>query len=304
MTSATRVRSSYRAFAVTVAKRRMLGPNFTRITLSGDDLYLCGDTCLDQRVKLIFPPSQMLDQINDRLSDPNFDWHAWWLQMDNHERPPMRTYTARAVWQDLSEVDIDFACHGPKGPASRFALTAVAGDRLVLVGPDRTVPESAEHGIAWRPGEATEVILAGDETAVPAICGIIESLPNHIVGRAFLEVVSADDIQQVDTASQVQLTWLPRGGQAVGSRLVEAVYSWAGNGRRASAVDSYKQLSAPKDSDLWDEADAGTAGLPYVWLAGEAGVITGLRKGLAHRIGAKGTLSFMGYWKSGRAAQS
>ena len=32
---------------------------------------------------------------------------------------------------------------------------------------------------------------------------------------------------------------------------------------------------------MWDQADAGTAGLPYVWLAGEVGVITALRKGFA-----------------------
>lgn len=302
MTSATRPRNSYRAFAVTVAHRIELGPTFRRVTLSGDDLQLCGDTCLDQRVKLIFTPARLLEQLGDRFADPTFDWYAWWLQLGDDQRPPMRTYTARAVRQDRGEVDIDFACHGHHGPASRFALTAEAGDRLVLVGPDRNVPQSADHGITWRPGDATQVLLAGDETAVPAICGIIESLPAHIGGSAFLEVPSMQDIQQVSTASQVRVTWLPRGGQAVGSRLVAAVHSWAGKELHGAAVDARRPLSEQVDSLLWDEADAGTAGAPYVWLAGEAGVMTGLRKSLAPRTGT-GKASFMGYWKSGRAAR-
>ena len=303
MTFATRQRSSYRAFAVTVAERAALSPNFTRLTLTGDDLDLCGDTCLDQRLRLIFAPAQMVEQVTSRF-DPDFDWYGWWLQLAQDDRPPMRTFTARAVRQHLREVDIDFACHGHQGPASRFALTARTGDRLLLVGPDRDAPRSTAHGVTWRPGNATEVLLAGDETAVPAICGILESLPAHVGGNAFLEVVDSGDIQPVNTASQVQVTWLPRAGRAVGSRLTDAVHSWADMGLRCGVVDPYQPPSKPVENLIRHEADAGTPGMPYVWLAGEAAVIASLRRYLADRVGPnKRTLSFMGYWKLGRAAQ-
>ena len=301
MTAATRERSSYRAFAVAVSRRAELSPTFTRITLSGTDLDRCGNTCLDQRVKLVFASAELVDEVGGRLADPHFDWYAWWLRLDEDERPPMRTYTARAVRQDRREVDIDFACHGTNGPASRFASSAVVGDRLLLVGPDRDVPQSVEHGLAWRPGEATEVLLAGDETAVPAICGILESLPARVGGVAFLEVPDAGDIQPIRTASGVRVTWLPRRQGAVGSRLIGAVHGWAEQRLHSAAAECSEPRPQVPDGPLWDEADAGTAGVPYVWLAGEGGVITGLRKHLGHRIGAdRRTASYMGYWRSGR----
>ena len=302
MTAATRERSSYRAFAVAVARRAALGPSFTRLTLSGSDLDRCGNTCLDQRVKLVFASPELLEQVDGRLGDPLFDWYAWWLQLSEAERPPMRTYTARAVRQDRREMDIVFACHGTNGPASRFALSARPGDRLLLVGPDRDVPQSAEHGVAWRPGKATEVLLAGDETAVPAICGILESLPAQVGGAAFLEVPEPADVQPISTASQVQVSWLPRRGGAVGSRLSGAVQSWAEQRLGRSPSGSAARLPQVSDGPLWHEADLGTADLPYLWLAGEAGVVSALRRSLGQRIGGnRRTASFMGYWKSGQA---
>ncbi|MCW2804824.1 MAG: hypothetical protein QOF52_2964 [Propionibacteriaceae bacterium] len=303
MTSTTRSRSSYRPFAVTVTKRTVLGPHFIRITLTGDDLDRCGDTCLDQRLKLIFAGPELVAQFDRGSADPDFDWYAWWLQLDAEQRPPMRTYTARSVRQDLRQVDIDFACHGANGPASRFALTAVAGDRLIMVGPDRDVPQSVEQGITWRPGAATEVMLAGDETAVPAICSILESLPAGVAGHAFLEVVDRADIQPITTASGVVVRWLPRHRQPIGSRLAEAVYDWSGS-RASQSVDTlHPSTQLPEGSLLWEEADAGSSDGPYVWLAGEAGAINGLRRHLASDVALdKIRMSFMGYWKMGRAA--
>jgi NADPH-dependent ferric siderophore reductase len=88
----------------------------------------------------------------------------------------------------------------------------------------------------------------------------------------------------------------------VGSRLVGAVHSWAEQRLDSAQVGSPDPLPPAPDGPLWDESDAGTAGAPYVWLAGEGGVITGLRRHLVHRIGTnRRTASYMGYWKSGRA---
>ena len=45
----------------------------------------------------------------------------------------------------------------------------------------------------WRPGAARTLLLAGDETATPAICAILESLPADARGAAFLEVIIDPD---------------------------------------------------------------------------------------------------------------
>src|SRR5690606_41506855 len=62
-----------------------------------------------------------------RRDDP--DWYAAWRALPEEERNPMRTYTVRTVRQNLREVDVDVVMHGDAGPASRWALSAAAGDR-------------------------------------------------------------------------------------------------------------------------------------------------------------------------------
>jgi iron complex transport system ATP-binding protein len=51
---------------------------------------------------------------------------------------------------------------------------------------------------------------------------------------------------------------------------------------------------------------AAAAGVPaYVWLAGEAGVVTGLRRYLLREAGFdRRSVAFMGYWRQGRGAAS
>jgi NADPH-dependent ferric siderophore reductase len=62
---------------------------------------------------------------------------------------------------------------------------------------------------------------------------------------------------------------------------------------------------APADDDagdlLWDvPVDASGAGL-YAWLAGEAGVVTGLRRSLVGLGVDRRSVAFMGYWRAGRS---
>lgn len=300
--TAPRSRSTYRPFAVEVARAERLSPHFVRVTFRGDDLNECADVLLDQRIKLVFADAEQIAALSDRLAEDGFDWYAWWLDLPDDTRPPMRTYTIRAVRPERREVDIDFVAHGLTGPASRFAHAARPGDRLVLIGPDRTVPEAWEQGLAWRPGEATEVLLAGDETAVPALSNIVESLPPDVTGHAFLEVPAADDILDVRTDSDVTLTWLARGeDQPPGTLLHDTVAEWVA-ARGAAAADGSDADDPVLVGDLvWEEA-SGTGEL-FVWLAGESSAITRLRRHLVNEAGLdKRSMAFMGYWKIGRAA--
>ena len=69
-------------------------------------------------------------------------------------------------------------------------------------------------------GRAPACSLAGDETAVPAICAIVESLPAGQRARVLLEVPTADDVLNVAAPAGVRISWLPRrsDGDAGGAR--------------------------------------------------------------------------------------
>ncbi len=66
---------------------------------------------------------------------------------------------------------MDFAVHNPPGPAAAWALDCLAGDRITALGP----AEAENAGIDFRPPPDTDwILLAGDESALPAISGILE----------------------------------------------------------------------------------------------------------------------------------
>lgn len=215
-------RSAYRPFAVTLTRRTRLSDNFFRLTFTGPELAEFADTCLDQRIKLVFGTDAQLDEA--AAAD---DWATWWREQPNESRPTMRTYTARYVRRDAREVDVDFVTHGSEGPASRFALTAEPGDRLVIVGAYADHPEADTQGLAWRRDGSPSVLLVGDETAQPAIANILRSLPAHVSGAAFVEVPSPGDAMEMDTTAEVAVTYLPRSASDErGALLTSAVFAW------------------------------------------------------------------------------
>ncbi|MCR2351131.1 siderophore-interacting protein, partial [Salmonella enterica] len=87
------------------------------------------------------------------------------------------------------------------GPATEWGAGAKLGDRMLLLGPNKALNDASYGGIEFRPGNATRVLLVGDETAAPAICSILEALPSTVTGDAFIEVPEAGDILGTTTAS-------------------------------------------------------------------------------------------------------
>ncbi|MFH5822615.1 siderophore-interacting protein [Georgenia sp. AZ-5] len=315
-------RPAYRPFAARVAGVRRLSPHFTRVTFTGEDLAWFGTDGLDQRVKIVLPLE------DGRLCDLGADdpevvlggtWYARWRALPDGERNPFRTYTVRAVRPAVREVDVDMVTHADGGPAARWVARAGAGDAVILVGPDARSRES-HIGIDWAPGTATQLLLAGDETAAPAICSILESLPAGRSARAFVEVPTAADALDVRLSSGAQVTWLPRDGRPHGEVLVPAVREWvAANARvvgdaRAVAAQSLEDVDVDSEM-LWDSPAVqvlpvdlcGRGGERcgsdfYAWFAGEAGVIKTLRRLLVSEAGVcRRRVAFMGYWRLGRS---
>lgn len=300
-------RPGYRPFVVRVARVARLTPHFTRVTFTGDELFTFGTDRQDQRVKLVLPlPGIGMPDFG--ANDPEValagDWYARLRALPGDIRPAFRTYTVRAVRPELAEVDIDMVWHGDGGPAAKWLSTVQLGDEIVLVGPDARSIHSA-GGIDWHPGPAKQVLLAGDETAMPAICSIVEALPDSVLAHAFIEVPSADDVVRLPRRNEC-ITWLSRDGREHGHRLVPAVRAFVGANRDyvLPALRSIPEELADIDVDtemLWDSPDSAHADF-YAWLAGESGVIKTLRRHLVTETGVdRRQVAFMGYWRLGKA---
>lgn len=292
--------AAWRFFPVEVARLQRLSPSFLRVTFTGDDLFLFADNGYDQRIKLIVPLPD--SGVSHLPTGP--DWHSHWRELPDERRNPVRTYTVRAVRQELSEVDVDMVLHpGGCGPAGEWAMSARVGDKPALLGPDARHP-GPHGGIDFHlPASSPRLLLAGDETAVPAIASIVERLPDDVTGDVILEVPHPDDFLPMATLPGLRMLWRARGDAAHGSALVPAV--------RAATAESWSSRQAGEpvsdidvDSQILWEVPEEPAGCPdvYAWLAGEAAVIKTLRRHLVTDLGVdRRCVAFMGYWRLGRA---
>ncbi|MCX4811253.1 siderophore-interacting protein [Streptomyces sp. NBC_01239] len=265
----TAVAAPFRFFSLQVVRTERLGPSLVRVTFAGDDLaYFLSDGC-DQSLSLFLPhPGQVEPAVPYELGD---GWWQAWRELPDGVRAVMRSYTLRGLRRDPDEIDIDFVLHEPAGPASRWASRAGAGDRVVLLGP----AVADNRAIRFRPPEDADLVVVwGDETAVPAASAILEALPAGVRARVWLEVQHAEDVQELVTDADAEVTWLVREDQGVeGSPM---------------ALGALRAAQLPP------------AERPYVWIAGESGQVKALRR---HFVGERGIdrrrVTFVGYWRQG-----
>ncbi|MBN9174761.1 MAG: siderophore-interacting protein [Microbacterium sp.] len=305
--SETVTRPAYRPYRIRVAEVRRLTPHFVRVTFTGDDLGHFGLGRLDQRVKVVLPRDDggWADFGQD---DGDGDWYARWRGLPVEIRNPFRTYTVRRIDPDAAELDIDFVVHHDAGPAGAWAEAARIGDEVVVVGPDERSPQS-RVGIDWHPGTATRFLLAGDETAAPAICAILESLPETSQVDAIIEVPTAADALPLSIPAGFRVTWLGRGDGEHGEALIGAVTEWtrAHRGLLEQAAAPRRQELEEIDVDrdlLWDSPEDGD-GEFYAWIAGESATVKTLRRHLVSGCGVdRRRVAFMGYWRRGRVERT
>jgi NADPH-dependent ferric siderophore reductase len=238
--------------AVTVARVATLTPHLVRITLAGDDLAQLPADGPAAQVKLLFPAS---GQDWPTLPEAGPDGLAW---PAGQPLPVVRTYTPRRFDAAGRELDIDFVLHDRGGTASTWARRARPGDRMVLAaGRGRYLPDPAAD---WH-------LVAGDETALPAIATIVAALPAGTPAMVLVEVPGPDDRLPLDGAADLDIVWLYRDG-APGEALEAAL--------RAADLP-------PGDG--------------RVFLAAEAAAVRRIRRHLlTERALAKEQLYTRGYW--------
>ena len=87
---------------------------------------------------------------------------------------------------EAGELTLDFVVHGLEGLAGPWAANARPGDVLHLSGPGGDYAPDPQAD--WH-------LLAGDETALPAIAAALERLPPHATAHVYIEVADAAEEQ-------------------------------------------------------------------------------------------------------------
>ncbi|MET8894357.1 siderophore-interacting protein [Streptomyces albogriseolus] len=237
-----------------VVRTERLTPHMHRVVLGGEGLAgVSADTCTDHYVKLLFPAPGAV------YPEP-FDLQRIRAEFPREQWPVTRTYTIRHWDPDHRELTLDFVIHGDEGLAGPWATNARPGDIVRFLGP----------GGAYAPDPAADWhLLAGDESALPAIARALESLPQGARAFAFLEIAGPEEEQKID--SDVEIRWLHRGDRRVGEALVEAV----------------RALDRPE-------------GRVHAFVHGEAHFVKELRRLLrVDRAIPREDLSISGYWRLG-----
>jgi len=158
---------------------------------------------------------------------------------------------------------VEFFLHGT-GPASTWAEHASVGDRAAIAG----------QGRGYEPDpSAPWFVLAGDESALPAILTVLAELPAGATARVLVEVEHASDRVELPSPASVSAAWLVRSPAA---------------GPGDAFVDALRE----------EPIEDGTR----VWVAGEAAAVQRARKLLFDERGLlRSQAVIRGYWKLGRA---
>ncbi|MFD4180551.1 siderophore-interacting protein [Rhodococcus sp. NPDC058514] len=246
---------------------KQISPNFVRVTVGGEELAGFTPMGFDHWFRMFFPQA---GQSELRLpSATSMLWYAQFLAIPKATRPEQRNYTVRAFRRaedslfgmDVPELDIDFASHGG-GAASDWANSVSPGDEMALL----------DEGLIYNPTpEAQWQLIVGDESALPAIVGILGSAPAYLRAEVFVEIAHPDDAQDVAIPAGVNLQWLVRTDPTARPG--------------ALALETVQRAELP-------------SGPSYSFLAGESELATGLRRHLVNeRKFPKSDISFTGYWR-------
>ncbi|MGW2288048.1 SIP domain-containing protein [Streptomyces phaeochromogenes] len=176
-------------------------------------------------------------------------------------RPLSRAYTVRRWDPEAGELDVDFVKHGV-GAGTTWAYRTRPGDRIHLSGPSTS--KAFPTGADW-------LLVAGDDTALPAIGRLLDELPPDARAQVFIEIAEDAHRQELRELPGVDVTWLVRSGRAAGtvSLLTETVRS----------------------AEWW-------SGQAFAWLAGEHTAVRDIRRHLVEDRGVpKEDIDFAGYWR-------
>lgn len=223
-----------------------------RITLGGPEFSGMDVADLAASVRLLLPGPAGLVMPS---------WAGNEFLLPDGMRPVLRTMTPRFQWSDALAIDV--VLH-ETGAASDWARKVAPGSEVALSGPGR--------GSAPDPGSGP-LLIAGDESAVPAIAQLLENLPARDRIDVLIETDHADDPAPLPQRPDTSIAWLMQSaGTPPGTALVGAV----------------------QEADL--------SGDVRIWAAGEAAAMQRIRRHLAECEIPRPQTTVRGYWKHGKVA--
>lgn len=169
----------------------LAGPQLQSFSKDGFDLPAFRSEGPDDHVKLLLPNPKTGDLYLPKQAEGVLDWSG-------EGRPTGRSYTPRAYDPASGRLQIDFVLHG-HGPAGLWAANAKIGDTLHMAGPKSSL---------LIPVEADWFVLAGDETALPAIANWLEALPTKARVAAFIQVSDASARIPIKAPKGAIIEWI------------------------------------------------------------------------------------------------
>lgn len=241
---------------LSVRRVEQVTPRMRRIVLGGPELTGFEIPEPAASVRLLLPPPGEREIVMPIWSGNQFD-------LPDGQRAPIRTFTPRELDLDAQELTIDVVVHDG-GAASDWAAAAEPGAETAVSGPGR--------GYEVDTGAAT-YLVAGDETALPAIGQLLEVIPHGIDVQVHVEIADESARLALPAHPRAEVHWhVAAGGAEPGDAFVAAI-------------------------EGLDEIPDG------VWVAGEAAAVQRVRTHLAEvRDRPRSTATVRGYWKKGRSA--
>ncbi|RWA69898.1 siderophore-interacting protein [Mesorhizobium sp.] len=207
---------------ITVESSARLSPHMQRVRFSCRDLGRFAHGGL--HVRLLLPPPGRQPVWPSMGADGMLLWPS------GADSLTVRVYTIRALDIGDGWLDVDFVLHpGTETPAAAFAQSARAGDVIGMIGPGGgDVPETKN------------LLLVGDDTALPAIGRILEALAPSTCAEALVEVNGPEDRTALTEGDNITVHWLYRHGREAGcagllpaalrerDHAADNLYVWAG----------------------------------------------------------------------------
>lgn len=253
-----KLRHPIRMRLLQVKRVQELSPTMRRITLGGDALDGFLSASFDDHVKLFVPPAAGERPVLPTVGPDGL------VFADGAPRPETRDYTPRRHDPDANELDIDFVLGHP-GPATDWASVAEPGHYLGIAGP---------RGSIVIPMVFDWYLLAGDETALPAITRRLEELPADARAIVVVKTPGADSRIPLRGACAIEQHWIVDRGPGTGD---------------GAFVDVVRGLALP-------------TGEGHAWAAGEYSDIKALRRHLVDERGMhKDRVRAASYWRRSAA---
>ena len=192
---------------VEVASVTHVTPRLVSVRVTAEDLSRFAEAAPTAHIK-VFLPAPGQDVPTMPIMTP--EGRVW---PEDQLRPTVRTYTPRAYDPDTNTLEVQFLLHG-EGPASEWAQNAARGDKLAIGGPGGRFNADPSVARWW---------IAGDESALPAVGTLLDSLPASASAEVHLEVEGPEDEIPLTSAAPVTVVWHHRrSGDAFGTALYDA----------------------------------------------------------------------------------